>query len=221
MSTDKKDFGGIIKAVYEPSLEALQVTMVGSGSPTVPNVVRLSDGIGYLSTTTGLGYRSLDVSIKNIPEILISHLDDSIRIGDGTNLATITQVGSKYALDVNIVNNSSISNYINKYAEITGVASGISTQIDSYTVPTGKKAFLQRVDLNGNNIAEYTISVNSSPVGKRTTYFTLLSSTVDFNSSIEALPGMQLLAGDIVKVEVLHNRSFVGNFNSRLQIIEE
>lgn len=104
MSTNTKDFGGIIKQVYDPASESLQVSLVGSGSPTIPNVVRLSDGTGYLSSTVGGGYRALDVVIKDMPNLIISHTDDSIRIGDGVNLITSTTSGSKIGLDVNIIN---------------------------------------------------------------------------------------------------------------------
>jgi hypothetical protein len=36
-------------------------------------------------------------------EVVINHADDSIKIGDGTNTATITTAGAKKALDVNVV----------------------------------------------------------------------------------------------------------------------
>lgn len=39
-------------------------------------------------------------------EIIINHADDSIRIGDGTNLVTTTTVGSNTGLDVYITNSS-------------------------------------------------------------------------------------------------------------------
>jgi len=37
-------------------------------------------------------------------EIVISHSDDSVRIGDGTDLVTTTTEGSKIGLDVNLIN---------------------------------------------------------------------------------------------------------------------
>lgn len=104
MATNKMDQGNIIRQVYDPTSESLNVNIVGSGSPSLPSTVRLSDGTGYISSTTALGYRALDVSIKNIPEILISHTDDSIRLGDGTNLISSTTNGLKQGLDVNIIN---------------------------------------------------------------------------------------------------------------------
>jgi len=39
-------------------------------------------------------------------EIIISHLDDSIRLGDGTNFLTSTNIGADYGLDVNIIGGS-------------------------------------------------------------------------------------------------------------------
>jgi len=42
-------------------------------------------------------------------EVIISHVDDSIRIGDGTNLVTSTNVGAKQGLDVNVINDIALS----------------------------------------------------------------------------------------------------------------
>lgn len=42
-------------------------------------------------------------------EVIISHTDDSIRLGDGTNLTTATVVGPKVGLDVNILNGITIA----------------------------------------------------------------------------------------------------------------
>lgn len=37
-------------------------------------------------------------------EVVISHTDDSIRLGDGTSLVTTTTIGPKVGLDVNVIN---------------------------------------------------------------------------------------------------------------------
>jgi hypothetical protein len=42
-------------------------------------------------------------------ELVIDHGDDSIKLGDGTNLVTTTQSGSKVGLDVSIVNDSPVT----------------------------------------------------------------------------------------------------------------
>lgn len=43
-------------------------------------------------------------------EVIISHTDDSIRLGDGTKLVTATTVSSKVGLDVNVLNELNIEN---------------------------------------------------------------------------------------------------------------
>lgn len=83
MSTATKDSGNILRSVYNTN-ESLNVTITGSGSPTLPNVVELSNGTDFITTTTEGSKIALDVAIQNIPEILISDIDDSIKIGDGT-----------------------------------------------------------------------------------------------------------------------------------------
>ena len=37
-------------------------------------------------------------------EVIITHVDDSIRLGDGAKLTTATQIGLKVGLDVNVIN---------------------------------------------------------------------------------------------------------------------
>jgi hypothetical protein len=49
---------------------------------------------------------SIDVNILggvNV-EVDLDHTDDSVRLGDGTNLTTVTQNGADFGLDVNIIN---------------------------------------------------------------------------------------------------------------------
>lgn len=58
-------------------------------------------------------------------EVVISHLDDSIRIGDGANLVTATTVGSDVGLDVNVVGGVVSGNF---------TASGLSTALKPQTI---------------------------------------------------------------------------------------
>jgi len=80
------DSGSIIRAVYDNPSQSINVNLVGSGTPTLPNVVRLADGVDFLTTTVIGPVRSLDVSVKNMPEIIISDVDDSIKIGNGSGI---------------------------------------------------------------------------------------------------------------------------------------
>jgi hypothetical protein len=43
-------------------------------------------------------------------EVIITHTDDSIRLGDGSKLTTATQIGLKVGLDVNVINEVDIEN---------------------------------------------------------------------------------------------------------------
>jgi predicted DNA-binding ribbon-helix-helix protein len=51
---------------------------------------------------------SENVNILNDISLTISHTDDSIRLGDGTNLITSTAVGPKQGLDVNVINDLNV-----------------------------------------------------------------------------------------------------------------
>lgn len=75
----KLDAFQVLKSVYDTPNNALRVSVVEG------------------TTGGGAGF-----------EVIISHTDDSIRLGDGTKLTTATQVGSQVGLDVNILNGISI-----------------------------------------------------------------------------------------------------------------
>lgn len=69
----------------------------------------LSDGSGNAITSTG---GSLDVNVTsgvNV-EVDLSHVDDSVRLGDGTNFLTSTTIGSDIGLDVNVINDTALAN---------------------------------------------------------------------------------------------------------------
>jgi len=96
------DTGNIIRAVYDPTSEALQVNVVGSGSPTMPSVVRLTDGSNYFTSTIVGPKVLLDVAIQNMPEILITDVDDSIRIGNGAGVyMAVNADGSTNSVNIN------------------------------------------------------------------------------------------------------------------------
>ena len=76
-------------------------------SDSVGAFVRSSDGTLITHSTVG-GKEALDVSIAdgiNV-EVDLSHLDDSVRLGDGTAFFTSTSENGDIALDVHISNTS-------------------------------------------------------------------------------------------------------------------
>lgn len=73
----------------------------------------LKDGAGTALTSTLIGGKqALDVYIAegiNV-EVDLSHVDDSVRLGDGTNFLTSTTVGADIGLDVFNINDPSVAN---------------------------------------------------------------------------------------------------------------
>jgi hypothetical protein len=88
---DKLDSGQVIKSVYDIDDNSLRVSVVSG-----------SGGGGALAV-------EIDAS------------EDSIAIGDGTDLATITTVGPKKGLDVNVINNP-INVVVSNEVEVTNDA---------------------------------------------------------------------------------------------------
>lgn len=69
-----------------------------------------------------------EVTLPDNQEIVISHVDDSIRIGDGTKFATATQVSSKVGLDVNLIGGIVSGNFTS-----SGLSTGLKTQTITVT----------------------------------------------------------------------------------------
>jgi len=105
-----------------------------------------------------------------------------------------------------------------QYNEDVAVVSGVLTTIVSYTVPVGATAYLQRVLASGENIAKYQVLVNGTPLATNRTYFGSALDT-SFNFSGPSGEGYLLNAGDVVLVQVLHNRPSTADFEATLEFI--
>lgn len=143
------DFPQVLRSVYDPDENCLRVCVVEG------------------TTGGGGGF-----------EVIITHVDDSIRLGDGTKLTTATQLGLKVGLDVNVINpvdiedlnaskdNVAIHDSDGDELEINPDGS-INTTITSNPNVTGKEKY-NEVSLVPINI-ETTI-VSHTAVGGRKTY---------------------------------------------------
>ena len=165
--------------------------------------------------------------------IILTHQEDSIRLGDGTNFITSTAVSGKNGLDVNVLNqipislptDASLSAYplekgtvINTYNEVLSVASGITTTLTTYTVPSGRRGYLVVCEYSGENIATYVVNINGNPQDKkRTNYGTSLNAFTAFNSNSNT--GVALNSGDVVTVTVIQNGTSVADYNARIVTI--
>jgi len=137
---------------------------------------------------------------------------------DGTDLIglKVAPDGSLYTIPGGSI--PSNTKVINAYNEVTGVASSITTQVVTYTVPLSKTAVFQKASVSGENIAKFTLLFNSVVVDTRRTFFGSMNEIFDFLSWDNN--GTQLVAGDNVQIQVLHTRPTVATFEARLQILE-
>lgn len=137
--------------------------------------------------------------------------EDGVYIADKDTGNDLT-VNSDGSLNVNVLTGSGRT-LKSQYAEVLGVVAGITTLITSYIA--GSDVLLQKIAFSGTNIAEYELVVNSSTQDKKRTYFgNSLNGDFDFNSGIALIPGQ------LVEIYVVHDRSMLGDFNARIQILE-
>lgn len=207
------------RAVYEeePAV-ALRSVLVDRGGrfigsdPDAPFYVRLSDG----SVNIGTVNAEIEVQLShrdNDPDSGDVH--DSVRVGDGVDELAINPDGS---LNVNITPSNTTARIESTYGEVSSVPTATPTVLVSYTAPVGKVSFLQKVFVSGENIARYKVKLNGTVIDTKRTYFgASLNEWFDFS---DASRGRLLVVGDVVTVEVEHERPMVADFNARVQSIE-
>lgn len=147
---------------------------------------------------------------------LSGDIHDSIRVSNGTNDLGVNNDGS---INVNVVN-SVVSNkaLINTYAEVNSVATNNLTNLVSYTVPGGKRAILEKISVSGENIAKFSVLINTTAIDTRRTFFGNLNTFFDFSSPDNF--GMELNSGDVIQVTVIHQRPDLASFEGRIQVVE-
>jgi hypothetical protein len=149
--------------------------------------------------------------------------DGTVAIGDvvvkGTNGNSI-EPNPDGSINV-VISSAPASNTltVSKYNEILAVPSGAITQLNTYTVPVGKQAVLQRCPVSGENIARYDLLINGVVQDTvRTMFGGDLTQMFDFTSGNDS--GLVLNAGDTVKIQVRHDRPDPGAFEARIQVLE-
>lgn len=147
----------------------------------------------------------------------------AVDAADGDNIAIHDNDGDELAINpdgsINVnLTQSNPGDLKSFYNEITAVATSVLSTIQTYTAPVGKTTFLQKIEVSGSNIAEYTVEINAAVQDKKRTYFSgPLNAEFRF---VETGTGLPLQVGDVVTVRVIHLRPDTGDFNSRLQVIE-
>lgn len=84
-------------------------------------------------------------------DVDITHTEDSVRLGDGTNFISSTTVGSKTALDVNPLNVAS-------NLSVHNLPLPSSSNVYTFSIPVGTK----RISLKSRNTAKIKINFNTT-----------------------------------------------------------
>lgn len=126
---------------------------------------------------------------------------------------------SNNALDVNVISTtpSFPQETLSLFFEVSGVATGASSTILTYTVPVGQTLYLNKVLISGNNISTFDLDFNSVTNARKRLTYTVFNETFDYSLNGN-IGGYQLTTGTIVTV-VATNVSTGGlaDFNATIQ----
>jgi hypothetical protein len=146
--------------------------------------------------------------------------DGTITIGDvsiveGGNTMDVNSDGS---INVNIVNSipTTVPGLNIFYQEISSVASGATTPIYTFTAPVGGFRMF-KIEVAGENIALYTLVLNGTTIYSKRTFYGDLNTSFIFEDEVY---GLKLNGGDVLKVNVLHNKPYTANFETTLMGID-
>lgn len=77
----------------------------------------------------------ITANIAGAQEVIISHTDDSIRLGDGTDLVTTTTVGPDVGLDVNVIAGSFTGEFTQTGLKVSGRNTTMDVSDVAITLP--------------------------------------------------------------------------------------
>lgn len=105
------------------------------------------------------------------------------------------------------------------YSEANSVATGVLTDVLTFVVPMTPIWHLLRVEFGGNNIANYSLWFNAVKKDQSFTWFNgNMTGVWDYVNPGGG--GVLVASGMIIKVKVVHNRPFVGDFYAKINYIE-
>lgn len=138
-------------------------------------------------------------AVIGVLEVELDQANDSVAIGDGTNLVSVSADG---ALSVEI--NGPAVEF--EYDSATVAASATSTILSKTFVGDQK---LKSVLLSGDNLGKYTIYLNGNEISKQRTTWT--------NYNVEVLLNdLKVLNGNTLEVEVINNNTSIADFNATI-----
>lgn len=113
-----------------------------------------------------------------------------------------------------------IQDLVVKYNEVSVIAVGMETSINTYTAPMGKISYLLTILNSGGNRAQYNIYNNGTLFDRQYTNVAQLSAPFDYKTGSGSVPGMVIPVGNIIEVKVTNSGTSTADFNSRFMILE-
>lgn len=140
--------------------------------------------------------------------------DGTVQIGDVSIIGNGNTMGvnSDGSINVNIVTSSDTPGLNIQYAEVDSVVAGVQTTILTFVASSGGFRVF-KVDVSGENVAVYTLVLNSSTIALRRTYWGIFNSTFIFDNLTN---GLVLNSGDTLTVSVIHERPNSADFEATL-----
>lgn len=159
------------------------------------------EATGSLRTTANATVVNADIDVS------LDASEDNVAIADSEG----------HQLDINPDGSINVSisspTVVSLYSEVSGVVTGITTLVASYSALINNK--LQKIEFSGTNIAEYELVIGGIAQDKKRTYF-----GNGLNGSFYFDTGLNISTGTVIELYVVHTRSSVGEFNARIQILQ-
>lgn len=178
-ATDKVDVGGSVVALDATTLAALESITVQNGSGAA--AVNIQDGGNSITVDGSVTVSATDLDIRDL-----THVSDSVKIGDGTDLLAVNTDGS---INVKILDGSPGTD-TNDYS--TATVAGAATSNHDYT-STGNFNLTQ-IEASASGKLKIEVLVNA------VTKFVCFNSTATPNISIKLDQPIIATTGQVVRV---------------------
>lgn len=143
------------------------------------------------------------VTVVGDEDIVVNDGSFDLNISDGIDL-----IKGLFPRSITTTPSGTISSAFNA---ISAVASGISTEVITYTATDGDR--LVGVEFSGSNIAKFDLEIAGSPSAQYYTHFGNLNGQNSFSD------GLELVSGNVVRLTVVHNRPSLGDFSAKITIL--
>lgn len=131
---------------------------------------------------------------------------------------TITSVAGR--LLVNAESAFDIQDLKVQFNEVSTIAVGLETDINTYTAPVGITAYLLSILGAGENRAQFNIYKDGILLDRQYTNVTQLQAPFDYKTGASTVPGMVLPSGTVITVSVVNAGNTTANYNARFLILE-